>query len=192
MVLALNLAMILALVGVGLAAGSLAVLSAAGDFAADSVALVLGLIAVVVRDRTVGSTGRHPATTVVALVNGAILLIGSVVVLGAAALRLRAGAPPVLGVPVLLVSLTSAVVMALGAVVLGLQSHHEDLHMRSVLLDTVADGAAALAVAVGGAVIAWTHGMFWIDPVLGGLIAVLVAVSAVRLIADAVRDLRVG
>lgn len=44
-VLALNLAMIVGLVIAGLSAHSLGVLAAAGDFAADSVALILGAVA---------------------------------------------------------------------------------------------------------------------------------------------------
>ena len=49
-VLALNLALIGGLVAVGITARSVGVLAAAGDTLADSVALVLGLVAVVLRD----------------------------------------------------------------------------------------------------------------------------------------------
>ena len=161
------MAMIGALVVVGLVAGSLGVLSAAADFAADSVALVLGLVAVTVRDRRPGhSPARSRATTVVALVNGTALLVVSLVVLVESIDRLRSGAPVVLGVPVLVVSLISAAVMLLGATMLGWDSGGEDLHMRSVLLDTVADAAAALAVAIAGALMALLDGWYWLDPVL--------------------------
>lgn len=193
-VLGLNLAMIASLVIVGLFAGSLGVLSAAADFAADSVALVLGLVAVGLRDRGRGSeaAGKTTATTVVALINGGALLVVSVVVIVEAVTRLRAGAPVVQGVPVLIVSAVSAVVMLCGASVLGWGAGGEDLHMRSVLLDTVADGAAAVAVAVAGAVIAWRHGWYWIDPVLAGLIALVVVVAAINLVRDGAKDLMAG
>lgn len=188
--LGLNLAMIAGLVAVGLVAGSLGVLSAAADFAADSVALLLGLVAVTVRDRRhTDRSKRSRATTVVALINGVALLVVSVVVLVEGVDRLRSGAPVVLGVPVLVVSLISAAVMLLGASVLGWESGGEDLHMRSVLLDTVADAAAAFAVGVAGAVMALLHGWYWLDPVFAGVIAVVVAVAAVKLLRDAARDL---
>lgn len=195
-VLGLNLAMIASLVIVGLFAGSLGVLSAAADFAADSVALVLGLVAVGLRDRDRGrgseTAGKTTATTVVALINGCALLVVSVIVIVEAVTRLRAGAPVVQGVPVLIVSAVSAVVMLCGASVLGWGAGGEDLHMRSVLLDTVADGAAAVAVAVAGAVIALRHGWYWIDPVLAGLISLVVVVAVINLVRDGAKDLMAG
>jgi|GEM_PF-4096041 cobalt-zinc-cadmium efflux system protein len=38
--------------------------------------------------------------------------------------------------------------------------------MRSVLLDTLADGGAAAAVAVAGAIVAATQRFYWLDPAL--------------------------
>jgi cobalt-zinc-cadmium efflux system protein len=187
-VLALNLVMIAGLVLTGLSAHSLGVLAAGGDFAADSVALGLGLVAVTVRDRTrPGQTSR--ATTVVALLNGGALLVVTVLVLMEAVSRLRHGAPVVHGLPMLVVSVVSALAMLAGATILGFGSGQEDLHMRSVLLDTLADGAAAAAVAAAGAVIAVTHRFYWLDPALGGVIALVIGVAAVRLLVDATRAL---
>ena len=57
-----------------------------------------------------------------------------------------------LGLPIALVSLITLAVMIAGALVLGLSAHHEDIHMKSVLLDTLADAAAAdgvLAAVIG-------------------------------------------
>lgn len=68
-VLGLNVSLIAALVIVGLVAHSVGVLAAAGDTAADSVALLLGLIAVAVRDRTTYAR-RRLAIPAVALING--------------------------------------------------------------------------------------------------------------------------
>lgn len=191
-VLALNLAMIAALVLVGVAAHSLGVVAAAGDFAADSVALILGLVAVVVRDHpSRASTGRPSrATTVVALINGAALLTVTVLVLLEAVQRLRHGSPDVQGLPVLIVSVISTLVMLAGASVLGLGAGREDLHMRSVLLDTLADAATAAAVAVAGAVIAVTHRFYWLDPVLAAVISLVIGVAAVKLLTDGVKELR--
>lgn len=191
-VLALNLTMIAGLVVVGVAANSLGVVAAAGDFAADSVALVLGLVAVAVRDRPRrGSTGRPSrATTVVAVINGAVLLTVTVVVLVAAVQRLRQGSVDVQGLPVLIVSVISMLVMLAGAAILGLGAGREDLHMRSVLVDTLADAAAAAGVAVAGAVIAITDRFYWLDSVLAVLISLVIGVAAVKLLTDGVKELR--
>ena len=76
------------------------------------------------------------------------------------------------------------------AVILGADAGSEDLHMRSILLDTLADGAAAVVVAIVGAVMAIAHRWFWLDAVAAGLVSVIVAISAVRLLVDVVAALR--
>lgn len=190
--MALNLAMIAGLVVAGLPAHSLGVLAAAGDFAADSVALILGLLAVTIRDRDDGSSGigGSRATTTVALLNGAALLVVSVAVIVEAVRRLLMGASVVQGLPMLIVSAISTVVMLVGALILGLGAGSEDLHMRSVLLDTLADGAAAAAVAVAGGVIVLTHDFYWLDPALAAVISVVIAVAALKLFMDGIKELR--
>ncbi|MCW2652396.1 MAG: cation transporter [Mycobacterium sp.] len=192
-VLALNVVMIAGLIVTGLIAGSLGLLAAAVDFAADSVALVLGLVAVGLRDRRRVTAGRPSrATTVVALINGTALLAVTVLVLVEAVQRLSHGTPEVRGLPVLIVSAISALVMVIGAAILGFKAGSEDLHMRSVLLDTLSDAAAAAAVAVAGGVIAVTHNFYWLDPALAAAIALVVGVAAVKLLADGTREIRRG
>ena len=188
-VLGLNVAMIAALVVVGLAAGSLAVVGEGADYAADSVALLLGLLAVTVRDR-VGAHSRAPV--VVAGINGAALLLVTVLVLAGAVRRLVRGTPEVHGLPVLVVSAAATLVMVAGALVLGRSAAGEDLHMRSVLLDTVADAVTSAAVAVTGAVILAAPRLAWLDSVVAVLVGVVVAVAALRLLRDVGRALRSG
>ncbi len=189
-VLALNLSLIAGLIVAGLAAHSISVLAAAGDTAADSVALILGLVAVAIRDRTDGDPSRSKATTFVAIINGAWLLMVTGFVAVTALHRLRAGSPEVHGVPMLVMSAISAVVLLLGAWVLGERAAAEDLHMRSVLLDTLADAAAAGAVALAGTVIAVTGRFYWLDSVVALVIGVVIAAAAVKLLYDGVRALR--
>lgn len=187
----MNLAMIAGLVIAGLSARSLGVLAAAGDFAADSVGLILGLVAVTIRGRNGSSgTGASRATTAVAILNGAALLVVSVWVIVEAVRRLLAGVTAVQGLPMLIVSVISTVVMLVGALILGLGAGREDLHMRSVLLDTLADGAAAAAVALAGGIIALTHRFYWLDPALAAVIAAVIGVVAIRLLVDGITELR--
>jgi cation diffusion facilitator family transporter len=188
-VLALNVAMIAVLVVVGLAAGSLAVVGEGADFAADSVGLLLGLVAVTIRDR-VGAHSRAPV--VVAAVNGVALLAVTVVVVAGAVRRLVLGTPEVHGLAVLVVSAVAAAVMVAGALVLGRDAGSEDLHMRSVLLDTVADAVAAAAVAATGALILVAPRLAWLDSAVAVVVGLVVVVAAVRLLRDVVRSLRTG
>jgi cation diffusion facilitator family transporter len=190
-VLGLNVALIAALVAVGLIAHSVSVIAAAGDTAADSVALILGLIAVTVRDRS-SHPRRSLAIPVVALINGSALLVVAVLIMAESLRRLIRGVPEVHGLPVLIVSAVTMAVLLIGAWVLGASAANEDLHMRSVLLDTLADAAAAGAVAIAGAVIAVTGRFYWLDPALAVLIAVVVAFPASMLCVKAVSAIRGG
>lgn len=187
-VLALNVALVVGLAAVGLLIGSVSLLATAGDSLGDVFALALGLLAVHLRDRH----GRAGATNVVALVNVVILVGVCAAVIVGAVLRLVHGSPEVPGLPIVVAALATVVVLGTGVLVLGRGAGSEDLHMRSVLLDTASDVAAAAAVAVSGAIITVTHGLFWLDPVVAGVIAVVVAVGAVRLLRDVLTALRRG
>jgi cobalt-zinc-cadmium efflux system protein len=189
-VLALNLALIGGLVTVGIAAGSVGVLAAAGDTLADSVALALGLIAVALRDRDPEHPRANRPLAIVALINATILIAVTVGVVIEAIVRLREGSAAVLGLPMAVVSLITLAVMIAGALVLGLSAHREDIHMKSVLLDTLADAAAAAGVLVVGTVIWLTGGLYWLDPVIALILAAVIGYAGTRLAAQAVAALR--
>jgi cobalt-zinc-cadmium efflux system protein len=188
-VLALNVSMIAAAVIVGFTAHSLSVLAAGGDYVADSVALLLGIIAVTIRDR---ARGHSRAPTIVALINASALLVVTALVLIEAVRRLVHGTPEVHGLPVLIVSTIGTVVLVAGALVLGRDAGREDLHMRSVLLDTVSDALTSAAVAVTGGIIFFAHGLYWLDPVVAIVISLVVGAGALRLLRDVVRALPGG
>ena len=188
-VLALNLSMIVLLIVVGLSAHSLGVLAAGGDYVADSTAIGLGLLAVTIRDR-VGEHSKAP--TVVAGVNAAALLAVAAFVLVAGIRRLIEGTPDIQGLPVLIIIAIATAVMLVGVFVLGTGAGREDLHMRSVLLDTISDAVASTAVAVSGLVIYLTGRFFWLDRALSVVIAVVIAFGAGSLLRDVVRDSAAG
>ncbi|WP_185275875.1 cation diffusion facilitator family transporter [Leifsonia shinshuensis] len=189
-VLALNAALIVGLVVAGLLSNSMSVLAAAGDTAADCLALVLGLIAVALRDRRPDHPHAQRPIAIAALVNATLLLLVTLMVVIEAVSRLREGSPPVEGVPMVVVSLVTVVVMLAGAFVLGRSAAGEDVHMRSVLLDALADAAAAAAIAVAGVVILAAGGLYWLDPVLALAVSALIATAAVQLVVKAVAALR--
>lgn len=189
-VLGLNLALIIGLVIAGLLAHSVSVLAAAGDTIADCFALVLGLIAITLRDRDPDHPHAQRPIAIAALVNATLLLAVTVTVTVEAISRLREGSPPVEGLPMVIVSVITMVVMLAGAFVLGRSAAGEDLHMRSVLIDALADAAAAAAIAVAGVIILVTNGLYWLDPVLALAVSILIAIAAMQLIVKAVAALR--
>ncbi|XHM10223.1 cation diffusion facilitator family transporter [Leifsonia sp. T36S-04] len=189
-VLGLNVALIVGLVTAGLLAHSVSVLAAAGDTVADCFALVLGLVAIALRDRDPDHPHAQRPIAIAALVNATLLLAVTVTVTIEAISRLREGSPPVEGLPMVIVSVITMAVMLAGAFVLGRSAAGEDLHMRSVLIDALADAAAAAAIAVAGAIILATNALYWLDPVLALGVSVLIAIAAIQLIVKAIAALR--
>jgi len=206
-VLLLNLSLVGALVAVGLSAGSLGVLAEGVDYLADAAVVGASLLAIALSRRP--PTARHPhghraATTLAAALNGAWVVALSAIVAVGAVHRLATGAREVHGLPVLIVSGVAAVVMSVGVLILrggnddardgSDDARYDDgqdgrplgdsLNLRAVLLDTVADAAAAAGVAAAGAIIYLTNGLFWLDPSIALVIAVVVGYHGVRLLAD--------
>ncbi len=188
LLLAINVLMISGLVFVGVTAHSLGVLAAGGDFIADSFAIILGLLAVYLRDKH----GKHQAPTYVALINGILLLGITIVVLIQAIHRLLTATPEVHGLPVLIVSSISTLAMVIGVFLLGRGAGNEDLHMRSVFLDTVSDGLSAASVAIVGGIIFFRHGLYWLDSAAAIIISLVIGYGAIHLLVSVYKALRLG
>ncbi len=62
--------------------------------------------------------------------------------------------------------------------------------MRSVMLDTLADGASAAGVSASGAIILIVGGVYWLDSAVALAIAAIIAYHALKLIRDALIHLR--
>lgn len=183
-VLGINMVMVLALLVVGLFAHSLGVLASGADYLGDAFGAGLALLALRLSRR--GQGGR--ASSVTALVNASLLLAVTLAVIAEAIYRLSTGAPSIHGVPVVVVSVIAAGAMIACAFILG--DVGGDLGMESVMLDTVADAAAALGVAVSGGVILLTGGTYWLDSLVALVIALVVAFHAIKLLRKVVLDLR--
>jgi cobalt-zinc-cadmium efflux system protein len=189
-VLVLNLALVVGLVAVGVTAHSLAVLAEGGDYLLDAAGVGVALLAISLSARPPNQArpeGHPNATNIAALVNGGWLLAFELLVAGAAIDRLITRTPQVDGLPVLVVSSIAALVMTVGALVLrgdegDGEGKERDLSVAAVLLDTIADAAAAAGVAAAGGIILATRGWYWLDPAVALAIAVIVACHAVALI----------
>jgi cobalt-zinc-cadmium efflux system protein len=199
-VLVLNLALVAGLVTAGVTAHSLAVLAEGSDFLLDAAGVGVALLAIRLSARPASRArpeGYPNATSLAALVNAGWLLVLELIVAGAAADRLINRTPAVHGLPVLVVSGIAALVMAAAALILRGDGHdgddqaeERDLSVAAVLLDTIADAAAAAGVAATGAVILAAHGWYWLDPAVALAIAVIVAYHALALIRKILGRLR--
>jgi len=202
LVLVLNLGLVAGLVAVGLTAHSLAVLAEGGDYLLDAAGVAVALLALRLSARSFGHArppGRPAPTDLAALFNGGWLLLLELFVIIAAGERLVTHSPEVHGLPVLIVSGVAALTMTIGALVLRADADDDhdddgadggDLSVAAVLLDTVADAAAAAGVAATGAIILATGGLYWLDPAVALVIAVVIGYHAVVLLRKVLRRLR--
>jgi len=143
------------------------VLAEGVDYLADATAVAASLLAIWMSNRL--PTVKHPhgypkATLLAAAVNAVWLLVLSLLVAAGATSRLVTGAHEVHGLPVLIVGGIAAMVMVVGALILGgdvddLDDDDDSLNMRAVFLDTAADAGAAAGVAVAGGIILATGGL---------------------------------
>jgi cation diffusion facilitator family transporter len=190
----LNLGLVAALVTVGITAHSLAVLAEGSDCLLDAVGVGVALLAIRLSARP-AQRARPAATDVAALVNCGWLLVLEVIVVGAAAERLITRTPQVHGLPVLIVSGVAALAMTAGALVLqgdadDADADGRDLSVAAVLLDTIADAAAAAGVAATGGIILATAGSYWLDPAVALIIAIVIAYHALALLRKVLGRLR--
>ena len=198
-VLALNLALVAGLVAAGAVAGSLATAATGGDYLLDAAAVGIALLAAWLAGRPrkrPGRPGRVDPVSAAALINAGWLLVLELLVAAAAVTRLASGPPRVEGLPVVVASSLAAVVMTAAALILRGDDPDpggdgdRDVSVHAVLLDTVADAAAAAGTAVAGGIILATGGWYWLDPVVALVIALVVAGHAIVLIRKVLGRLR--
>jgi len=198
-VLLLNLALVAGLAAAGISAHSVGVLAAGGDYLADAAAIGVSLFAIGLARRppTRRRPGGYPrATAYAALLNVTLLLVVAAAVAAGAIGRLVTGPGHVHGLPVLIASGIAALVMLGGGLILrGDADDPEDsegdrANVRAVLLDTLADSAAAGGVAVTGAIILADPALAWLDPTVALVIAAVIGYQALVLIRQVVVALR--
>jgi cobalt-zinc-cadmium efflux system protein len=194
-VLSLNLALVTAMLVVGIAAHSLALLAEGGDYLLDAAGIGVALCAIWLSGRARRSPGARPypdAGAWAALVNASWLLLLELLVMAGAVDRLVTGVPAVRGLPVLILSGVAAIGMTASALVLGADLYDDEadddeerghrLSVQAVLLDAGADAAAAAGVAVAGAIMWVAHGIYWLDPAVALVIAAVISWHAARLL----------
>jgi len=177
---------IIELVG-GLISGSLALVSDAGHMFSDVLALLLSLGAITLaarlptRERTYGFMR---AEIFAAFLNSLLLIAVSVLILWEAYQRLLDPAPIQSGLMGFIAVLGLIANIAVAFLLHG--SHN--LNVRSAFLHVIGDVVSSVAVIAAAVWIAFT-GQVIVDPLLSGFIAVLIIVSAARILRETIEIL---
>jgi cobalt-zinc-cadmium efflux system protein len=163
---------------------SLALTSDAVHVCMDLFALALALVAAIGSERPADprrTYGYGRVEVLGALANGTILLVATVGIVYAAALRFAAPVEP----HAMTMSAFAAIGLLCNLCVGGvLHRSRRDLNVRAALFHVLADVLGALSVIAGGLVIAVTRAA-WIDPALSLFVAAIIVVGVVRVMGDA-------
>lgn len=173
----LNLGFVAVEAGAGLIAGSLALLADAGHNLSDVLGLVLAWVAARLARRRPSARrtyGWHRGTILAALANAMLLLV-AVGAIGLESVRRLIEPAPVATGWMLWVA-AAGVVVNTGTALLFLRGRHEDLNRMGAFLHMAADAAVSLGVVLAALLIGLT-GWYWVDPLLGLLIAGVILAS---------------
>ena len=183
----LNLLFVVIEAVVGLIIHSLSLLSDAGHNLADVASLGLSLFAfrmMKVKSNTVYTYGYKKTTVLVALFNGGILLISIGAILYESIHRLILP-EPIPGRTISIVAAIGIVINTLTAL-LFFRNKDSDLNIKGAFLHLISDAVVSAALVVGGIVIIYTR-WYWIDPLLGILVAIVIVFSTWSLLRDSLR-----
>jgi len=183
----LNLAFVVIEAVVGLIIHSLSLLSDAGHNLADVASLALSLFAfrmMKVKSNTVYTYGYKKTTVLVALLNGGILLVSIGAILYESVHRLLLPEP----LPGKTISIVAAIGILINTVtaLLFFRNKDSDLNIKGAFLHLMSDAVVSAALVVGGIIIIYTK-WYWIDPLLGILVAVVIVFSTWSLLRDSLR-----
>ncbi|SFJ66496.1 cation diffusion facilitator family transporter [Planctomicrobium piriforme] len=168
---------------------SLALLADAGHMVSDLASLLISLFAAWMATRQAGrhqTFGFHRAEILAALINGALLFVVAGGILHEAWERLQTPHVVIAG-PMLAIAIGGLIVNLISLGVLH-GEHEENLNLRGAWLHLIGDTLGSVAVIVA-AILIWTLGWTWADPVASILACLVILYSAWHLMSDAMRIL---
>ncbi len=167
---------------------SLALLSDAGHMFSDVVGLGLSLAALAIAARPADARrtyGWHRVEILAALGNGLVLSVLSLIIIWEGWHRLHA---PVEVHASLMIPIAGLGFLVNSVGVWLLHGSHS-LNVKGAYLHVLGDTMSSLTVLVGGTVMYFAHGMYWLDPALSIFIGLFILYSSWALIRDAVNVL---
>jgi cobalt-zinc-cadmium efflux system protein len=182
----LTLGVLLIEVAGGFLSGSLALLSDASHVLTDAIALGLAWFAAAQATRPADERrtfGYHRVGILTALVNGATLIVIAIAITVEAIQRLRHPEPVIPGIMIAAAFVAISVNLFIGFSLR--RESASNLNARAAALHVIGDVAASVGVVIGAVVILVT-GADWVDPLVSVIIALLIAVGAVRIVREAI------
>lgn len=191
-VLVLTFAFMAVEVAGGILTGSLALLADAGHMLGDSAALLLALVAVWFAGRSPSKDktyGYYRTEILAALFNGVVLIGLSLYILYEAFQRFTSP-PQILSGPMMLVAIAGLVVNLISARLLA-SSSSDSLNAKAAYLEVISDLLGSAAVIVASMIIMFT-GWTIVDPIVSGLIGLMILPRTWKLITACVHILMEG
>ncbi|HVR46383.1 MAG TPA: cation diffusion facilitator family transporter [Candidatus Binatia bacterium] len=173
----------------GAVSRSLALTSDAAHVCMDAFAMALALLAAIGAARPADprrTYGYGRIEVLGALANGTLLLVATIAIVYAAARRFAAPVEPHAAVMTYVAAAGLAANVGVGMLLR--PGGRRDLNVRAALFHVLGDALGAVAVILGGVVIAVTH-LAWIDPMLSLFVAGIIVVGVARVMRDATRVL---
>ena len=181
--IALNLLFVVVEILYGFSSQSLALISDAFHNLADVFGLVLAWMGVVLATSTRGKKFSIYA----AVINSALLLLGSLWVIKEAFERYHNGIQPQAQTMIIVAFI--GFLINLASARLFHKDHHHDLNVRSAYLHLMADAAISLGVVVTGLII-YFKAAYWVDPAISFVISIVIICMTWPLFKEAVNMLR--
>ena len=172
---------------VGLIIHSLSLLSDAGHNLADVGSLALSLLAfklLKVKSNRQFTYGFRKTSILVALFNAAILLVSIGAIVYEAIHRLM-NPEPIPGTTIAIVAGVGIVINAVTALFF-FRDKEKDMNVKSAYLHLMSDALVSLGLVIGGIIIYYT-GWYWVDSLLGILVAFVIVFSTWSLLKESLR-----
>ena len=182
----LNLGFVIAEVGYGIAANSMALVADAGHNLSDVLGLVIAWVGARMTSLSPSprfSYGLKKASILSALIN-ALLLLVAVGAIGAESVRRLFNPSPTAGATVIVVALAGIAVNGITALLFA-GGRKNDINLRGAFQHMTADAAVSAAVAFSGFIILKTN-QAWVDPVMGLTVAAVILWSSWSLLRESV------
>ena len=185
--IALNVLFVIVETITGIINDSMSLLTDAGHNLSDVASLILSLIAFSLarKNSTNTFTYGYKKTTVLAALFNAVLLLIAIGILGFESIRRLISPAAVEGKVIAWVAGVGIIINVITAF-LFFKNRKNDLNIKSAYLHMLSDALVSIGVVAGGILIAYT-GWYWVDPVIGLIIMIVILAGTWSLLTESFR-----
>ena len=171
----------------GIVNNSMSLLTDAGHNLSDVASLILSLIAfrLAKKKSTEKFTYGYKKTTVLAALFNAVFLLIAIGILGFESVRRLLHPEAVKGGIIAWVA-GAGIIINIVSALLFFKNRHSDLNIKSAYMHMMSDALVSAGVVVGGILIVYT-GWYWVDPMIGLVIMIVILIGTWSLLTDSFR-----